>query len=172
MIVNPGKDKEATLYLSDFADEVRYIKLQTNDACMLEKIQKVLIDGDNVFISSLHSNSSRLLLFNSNGLFIKEIGLQGRGPGEFNTVLDFDLDRSNKIVYILDTPGNIYVYDYSGKYLKTIKSGSKPSKLLVSNNALYLFTAWPDYILNKGYAVQVRPLSDENTGGFLLSRKS
>jgi|WetSurMetagenome_2_1015567.scaffolds.fasta_scaffold126044_1 hypothetical protein len=171
VIVNPEKDKKTTLLLSDFADEVRYIKLQTSDVCMLEKISKVLTDGDNVFISTSYSNSSRLLFFKSDGLFIREIGQQGRGPGEFSAVLDFDIDRSEKKIFILDSSGNIYVYDYNGKYLQLIKSGTKPARILLSYNELYLFTAWPDYILNKGYAIKTLHLSNENMYGLKLSRK-
>jgi hypothetical protein len=171
VIVNPEKDKNTILLLSDYFNEIRYIKLQTSDACILEKISKVLTDGENVFISTLHSSSSRLLFFSSDGLFIREIGHQGRGPGEFSAVLDFDIDRSKKTIYILDTPGNILEYDYSGRFIKTHKSESRPSKILLAHDVLYLFTPWPNYILNKDHAVQTRQLSDENKVNYLINRK-
>jgi len=169
--INPDKDKEVTFLLSDFASNVKYIKLQTDETCMVAQIFKLLIDGENIFIESQYGVDSRLLRFTSEGDFVNEIGLPGRGPGEYSAVLDFTLNKSKKIIYILDTMGKILLYDYSGTYFNTIKLDSRPSNLLFYNDALFLFSAWPDYYLNKGYGIEIKQLSENKKDIYLLNRK-
>jgi len=169
--IDPGKDKDTNFLLSEIAKEVKYIKLETKDNCMISMIIKLLADENYVFIASHQGTVSRLFVFTAEGKFINEIGSPGRGPGEFSTVLDFTLNKSKKEVYILDTMGKILLYDYSGKYLNTIKLDTRPTSLLYSQEALYLFTAWPDYYLNKGYGIQIKHLSKNREDTYLLNRQ-
>jgi hypothetical protein len=169
--VSPNKDKEVNFLLSEIANQVNYIKLETNEKCMIARIKKLLFDKENVFIVTHQGAVSRLFLFTSDGKFVKEIGSQGIGPGEYSSVLDITLDKSKKMIYFLDTMGKVFKYDYSGKYLNTIKLDSRPESILFSNDALYLFTSWPDYYLNKGYGIQVKELSANKKDTYVLNRK-
>jgi len=169
--INPEKDKEVNFLLSEIAKQVKYIKLETNEKCVIAWIKKLLIDGENVFIASHQGVVSRLFLFSSDGKFINEIGSPGRGPGEFSTVLDFTLNKVKRIIYILDTSGKIFLYDYSGKYLNTLKLDTRPTSILYSNEALFLFTAWPDYGFNKGYGIEIKQLAGNKKDIFLLNRE-
>lgn len=87
--IDPEKDKDTNFLLSEIAREVKYVKLETKDNCMISMIMKLLTDGDYVFISSHQGAVSRLFVFTDEGIFLNEIGSPGRGPGEFSTVLDF-----------------------------------------------------------------------------------
>lgn len=169
--INPEKDTEVDFSLSEIASQIKYVKLETNEKCVIARIKKLLIDGEYVFIVSHQGMNSRLFLFTSAGKFVNEIGSTGRGPGQFSTVLDFTLDRSKKIIYILDTMGKIFSYDYSGKYMNTIKLDTRPESIACSNEALFLFTAWPDYYQNKGYAIEIKTIGGTPKDIFLLNRK-
>jgi hypothetical protein len=170
IFINPDKDKEIVFKLSEFCNNITYIKLQTNDKCVIAKISKVKLDGEYIFIISQNLAISRLFVFKSNGDFITEIGIPGRGPAEYSSVLDFTLDKARKIVYILDTMGKILQFDYSGKYIKSTKLKSNPTSILFVNNALILISAWPDYYLNNGYGIEVKNLTN-NESNYLLNRK-
>jgi|WetSurMetagenome_2_1015567.scaffolds.fasta_scaffold126541_2 hypothetical protein len=170
--INPRNDTEANFLLSDFAKAINYIKLQTSDLCVVSSISKILIDDEKIFVKSPFSSFYRLLLFSSDGTFLNEIGRSGRGPGEYATVLDFAIDRSRKIVYILDSMGKVLIYDYKGKYLDTILITSKPSGILFTDESLVLLSAWPDYYLNKGFAIQIKELSGSKNDVYLFNRKS
>jgi len=98
--------------LSDLAGDISYIPLETNDSCLLNRIAKVRIVNDNVFIS----DGTNLFQFALTGKFIRQIGRVGRGPGEHGRQISFAVDDVRREIYIFST--NIMnVYDLeSGMY--------------------------------------------------------
>jgi hypothetical protein len=172
IVIDPSKDKEKITYLSEIAKKVEYIKLETTSECNITKISKLIVSDSILLVSSPYTDYTRLLMFNVDGGFIREIGTYGRGPGEYITVLDFTVNKLEKLIYILDTMGKIFVYDYSGKYLKTINLDSRPTNILYNNEAIFLFNAWPDYYLNNGFGITIMPTGKDQKPIYLLNRKS
>lgn len=171
LAIDPAKDKESTFYLSEYASDVQYIKLETNDICLISEITKVLVVGEDVFLTSHQNGYTKLLRFSLEGKFINEIGKWGRGPGEYSTVLDFTVDRFGKSVYLLDTSGKILHFTYEGKMLDTYRLDAKPSSLIYFNSSLAFFSAWPDYYLNKGCGIQIIKVPGYTTDTLILNRK-
>ena len=64
--------------LSQIAESIQYIPLETNPRCILGKIRKVHLAGALIFVSDLKD----LSIFNTKGQFINRISKNGRGPGE------------------------------------------------------------------------------------------
>ena len=58
-------------------------------------------------------------MFDGKGKFVRRIGRQGQGPGEYSLVLSLDVDRENELIYLLDN-GKVNVYSLTGDYLKSI----------------------------------------------------
>jgi len=168
--VDPNKSLDKQLRLSEIASDIKYIKLETNDSCFIGEIKKAVLDDSYIFISSPYKDYTRLLMFSVNGKFIRNIGISGRGPGEYSDVMDFCLNRAEQIIYILDPLGKILSYNYSGKYLKTINLTCRPAGLLFFNNMLWLFSAWPDYYLNNGFCILVIPTDKKIGTTYLLNR--
>jgi hypothetical protein len=171
IIVNPKINKEINTPLSQLVKSAFYIKLEANPECLLPDIAKVLIDGSNLFVLNSHNDPDNLFLFNLEGKFIRSIGKSGRGPGEYLSILDIAINKIEKQVLILDSLGNLHIYSYDGKYIKTIKLTSRPSKIYFFNNYLYLYQAWPYYSNNNGYSLTILDWENQSIKTNLLSKK-
>ncbi len=102
------------LKLSDFAEKVEVIKL-ANDS-VLNGIEQLVVDKNgNLLIRDVERCFS-LQLYAPDGKLLCQVGKKGRGPGEYFSVDDIDID-SGKI--FLDASG-VMAYDMEGRYLSDI----------------------------------------------------
>ncbi|MGL5619690.1 MAG: 6-bladed beta-propeller [Tannerellaceae bacterium] len=105
--------KETRSLLSRFAEDIEFIPLETTNDCLLdEDFSKVVIDGDDIFVSDY----SQLIRFDRKGRIKNKIGRIGQGPGEYKKVWKFSVDTINKQVYIFDL-GFVKRFGYDGKFL-------------------------------------------------------
>lgn len=105
--------KEQQSLLSRLAEDIEFIPLETTNDCLLdEDLSKVVIDGDDVFVSDY----LQLVRFDRKGKIKNKIGRVGQGPGEYKQVWKFSVDTVNKQVYIFDL-GFIKRFGYDGKFL-------------------------------------------------------
>ena len=81
--------------LSSFGKALEYIPLETNSNCMIEKIQHITFSEDFMFIADY----TKILQFDRKGKFLKQIGANGRGPGEYLGITGFCIDPKNKRIY-------------------------------------------------------------------------
>jgi len=86
--------------LSEAISIKKYVPLETNDSCLLGQIIKIKYHDSCFYINSRFTDLYR---FSSDGIFMNSIGRHGRGPEEFQFVLDFDIITGNKQVEILCT---------------------------------------------------------------------
>jgi len=72
------------------------------------------------YIYIIDQNQSAIIKYSANGKFIKQIGRQGEGPGEFEMPHEFFYD--NKMLFIVDQ-GNrrVQILDSEGNYLSSFK---------------------------------------------------
>jgi hypothetical protein len=109
-------DQNASLPLSEIAEEITAIELELTDESVInpDYIQRVIISENEVFIATL----DRLFVFNKAGKFIRTIGSQGQGPGEYTKIHHLALDKKNKRLLITSYSGKIISYDLNGNFLK------------------------------------------------------
>lgn len=94
---------EDTLKTSYFADTVIYVPLETNIKSFVGNIRQLWVNDSIILISCY---DTKLLMFKTDGTFVGTIGKNGRGPGEYQGILHFDV--------ILDT---IYISDLGRRSL-------------------------------------------------------
>jgi hypothetical protein len=114
-------------YDSIFAD-ITTIPLETNENCLITKVEKVMFYGDKML---LRDQAKKLFVFNSNGKFLNEIAKQGRGPGEVLELRDFDIDSEGN-VYVLDFQ-KIHKYTIEGKFLQSYSFSFSPKDEILCN---------------------------------------
>lgn len=97
-------------------EKVTYVPLQVTDPnSIFSEISKVKFINDKIYIMDAVTQHY-LYVFDSSGHFIRKVGKQGKGPGEYLRLRDFDVDKE----------GNIYLYDLQQKRLLISDStGSK-----------------------------------------------
>ena len=114
---------------SDVVSNITYTPLQTNNKCFIRYISKALFTKDYILINN---NNKELYCFNYDGQFVKQIGREGRGPGEFNEIIDIAFNESLNNIYILSSNTQIDVFSLEGKYLKSLKIDSEAPGTIAS----------------------------------------
>lgn len=96
--------------LSDIADSVRFIALETTDSCLLGGYSGVLCVNER---GILIFGGEGLYFFRLDGTFVRNFGQIGRGPGEFNRIRGAYLGE--KAIYLLEGDRQkIIQYGYDG----------------------------------------------------------
>lgn len=96
-----SESESAFKALSDFAENIDYIPLQTTDRSLIGSfILKLLNIGNRIYIQN-SGLEGEILCFDVNGKFLFKINNRGRGPEEYDFVTDFDISSDNKILTIL-----------------------------------------------------------------------
>lgn len=114
---------ERDFKLSEIADSVRFIPLETTDASLMNRIQKggILKSSRYWFLYSYKN----VYQFTDEGKFVRTIGSRGNGPGQYTSAVCIDIDETLGHVYVLSPGKNINVYDMeTGTYLYTRKAPS------------------------------------------------
>jgi hypothetical protein len=105
---------EGILKLSDIGKGIDYIPLETNDNCLIRNINAIELSGSNIYVST----PGQLLLFDTTGSFIRRIGSEGNGPGEYNAIADIAVDSDDGSVYLISILGKkIMHFSIEGEFL-------------------------------------------------------
>lgn len=82
-----------------------------------DRPKDVALDADgNIYVSDIGNH--RILVFTSEGEFLREWGSQGNGPGQFNEPWGLAVDSERGFVYVADTWNHrIQKFDLEGKFL-------------------------------------------------------
>ena len=96
--------------------------------------------AENIYISDGYGNS-RVVKYDKNGRFIKDIGVKGTAPGQFDNPHSIAADSSGKI-YVADrNNGRIQVFDTDLTYLKSYDNVGFPWSLCITPGPhQYLFS--------------------------------
>ena len=110
--------KDTPFDLSKLSTSVKYIKLDTNDSCLIRNIKKIFYIDNQIIIGS----DDMILFFNEDGKLKNIVNQRGEGPEEYIGLSDFDICRNKGVISVLDTRGKkIMQYDLSGNFKKKIK---------------------------------------------------
>lgn len=124
------------LKISDLNGQLHFVQLETTEESLIDKIYHIQLDSNYLFVQ----DSRRLLQFNQNGTYIRQIGRKGKGPGEHGSRIRFALNESRNELYLLNSPGTIQIFDYiSGVYKRSFKVDFEVNKIEVFNDRIILF---------------------------------
>jgi hypothetical protein len=139
---------EDTLKTSYFADTVIYIPLETTAESFIDYIATLWMNDSVILINNLGGG---LLLFQQNGKFIRQIGKQGRGPGEYGDIHHFDVIRDT--IYISSTGRRGFLrYTLAGIFCDEIKLNYQPvyfSTTVDQKLVCYVHQEGKIYVYNK-----------------------
>lgn len=116
------------LKLSELVKNCELIPLETNDSSLYKRAWHIGI-SDNYL--AIHSRGQMpIKLFNRQGKFIRNIGKVGRGPGEFGTLYDIQLDETANKLYLLPfaRANKIIVYSLDNEILPAIPLAYQQTK--------------------------------------------
>lgn len=132
--------KEKTLEFSSLynAKKLSVLVLDTVKSALLGTIDKIGICDKCILI--LDKNiGKKLLAFDKQGKFLRQIGKMGQGPGEYSRISDFTYSQEENRVYVLDYYlQKIHVYDLStGEFIRSFPAHSNSYFIHYYNGSIY-----------------------------------
>lgn len=125
-----------TVNLSIIGKEISYIPFETTPECLIKSITKILVSDSYIFVSELN----RLLQFDKNGKFLRQIGSAGRGPEEYGYVNDFCIDDQKKEIYIISIYApKLWIFGFDGSFKNTINLSFRPAQIVIKDKNSLMF---------------------------------
>lgn len=135
ILIDPEK-VEASLDLSCiFTDKIDIIPLEVTEECLISEIKRLEYYKNKIFISD--GANARIFVFNIQGKFLKSIGRQGMGPGEYSYMGDFSFKGDS--IIIQDFWKNKYIaYDLSSEGYREIPCSMHHLEIVSFSDTSYL----------------------------------
>ena len=131
---------DSPLLASSMFKNVRTIILDDDEYAVIGQIDELQVFEDYLFIMD-KSKARKVFIYNKEGKFVRQIGSEGRGPGEYRDLEDFCLDTKKREIYLLDFSGKVLIYNFDdGKFIKSLNfdvSATNCYYISLSNNKLY-----------------------------------
>lgn len=103
-LMSPGGQQITNL--SDIADDIQYIPLETNPDALMRFVGSLKSGNDKFYINTVFE----LLVFDKTGKFLYKLDQHGRGPNEYVYLSDYDIKTEENLVIVL-TKGKLYFYN-------------------------------------------------------------
>ncbi|QIA06554.1 6-bladed beta-propeller [Draconibacterium halophilum] len=113
--IDLDKQLENEIPFSDVFEDIQIIQLETNKESLIQRVGKVQILNSKFYV--FDQDQSALLIFDSDGNFIKKIREIGRGPEEYSEITDFNLNKNREQIELLSPRGIIISYDLDGNFI-------------------------------------------------------
>jgi hypothetical protein len=142
-------EKSDKVNMSTLFDSITYIPLETTAEATISSIDKIEFEDSLFFILDKRANT--VWFYNSFGKYLHNIHKVGQGPGEYISICDFQYDRWNKSLFVLDRENRkIISYDIYGNIKNTINLIVTAEQFsLLGDNKILLYTRGRDIYMSK-----------------------
>lgn len=111
--------EEKTMSEFDFSSfKSRTIELKS-DLTSLENPVKVVFGNGRIYVLNDNMMSQNILVYSETGDFLKYLGANGRGPGEYLGISDFALDSEGNVLIADGVANKLIIYDNNLEYVST-----------------------------------------------------
>ena len=123
--------------LAELIKQYEIVPLETKQDALISEPTKIRVVNERIFI--FDEPAKRVLAFDSSGRFISVIGKKGKGPEEYGSLQDFEVDTDRDLLIFLDISQlAILEYDFDGKFLRKVSLNSYYYALGVGAGCFYL----------------------------------
>jgi hypothetical protein len=132
---------ETVNFLSDVAENIDYVPLETKQECLIGHIHNFSVTDNGKFY--VNQIGRGILAFDSTGKFLYKLDNEGRGPGEYGRIIDFDVSRDDKYLVILTLKSELNVFEIEEKSFNLLQNislkGPMPGNIdIVGKNNIVL----------------------------------
>jgi hypothetical protein len=136
--------KAKQLLLSEIVDSIDFVRLETIDNSLIQRIKKVSVSEHYLGILDDGLGSKTYKLFTRQGDFVRMIGSTGQGPSEYIFLSDAQIDESMGKIYLMSffNVNEILCYDLNGIAQASIPLGYKQldkPKFFISDDTIICF---------------------------------
>ncbi len=120
-LLSSPETESDTLKTSYFADTVIYIPLETTADNYIRRFKQLWMNDSVLLVNS----GDALFMFQRNGEFIRKVGRNGKGPGEYARIFNFEIIRDT--IYISSTAKKSFIkYTLNGTFCDEIQLNYQP----------------------------------------------
>ncbi len=143
-----SQTSDRKIKMSELYSALEYIKLETTPESLIAQVSKIIPLDTQLLI--VDKESSKILLFDVNGKFMRTIGSKGVGAGEFIEIEDVAVDKKGEEIFVLEHLGKrILIYDLKGNFANDIKTDFIAHEIeYLGNGSLACYC---DYSANETY---------------------
>jgi hypothetical protein len=98
-----SKPESTVKNLSDIAESINYIPLQTTEKSLIGPTILKILNIDSKFYIQKGGLEGEILCFDIDGKFLFNINKTGRGPEEYDFITDYDINSDNSVLTILSS---------------------------------------------------------------------
>ena len=123
--------------LSELAHTVRLVPLETKPESIMGYVGRLFVGKEYIILTS-GEGTMGLFLFTIDGKFVRKIGSQGKGPGEYSGIREISVIEDSTSVFV-SSSGKILEYSFEGQMRREIpvKRGLSNAKMLDANRVAY-----------------------------------
>ncbi len=122
----------------DVIKDIEFVPLEMTDESIVGKIYKIQLYKNYLIIYDRQTES--IFIFDNNGKYIRKISRKGRGPGEYNEIVDFCVHPKTGMITIACS-GKIITYSFDLKEFKEYNDVPYVAGIEQFNNGYYAITA-------------------------------
>lgn len=127
---------EAQVKISDLAENIRVIPLETNDSVLISGHPQLVAGKEDIVII----NEEEIHQFDSQGKHIRILAKKGKGPEEFMNPYGAKIDNQNRLFYLMVYPASLKIYNLrNGKFTGQKKTSPPIKKILDIRNDTLLY---------------------------------
>src|SRR5690606_32851591 len=124
--------------LDDFFAEPSYIPLQTTPESLIGSINRLYFFDGRIYV--LDKKQNAVLIFDQSGAFLSKVQRLGRGPGEYQSVMDFTIDRKQKhLLLYADRPYKLLTFEMDGTFLEETRLVGLFFNIAMANDRVQVF---------------------------------
>ena len=101
---------------SDYFDIDTIIQLETSEECLISRIEEIQLWDNNIYV--LDKESKRVYLFDKNGRFVKRISSIGKGPKEYISLADMDINENGLFLLVWKGDSKLMHYDLDLNFIE------------------------------------------------------
>ena len=138
LIIPVDVRQNSPVKLSEIAENIKKIELETSDECLVGRIMQVLCVDDRIYVSDAQGGT-RIHVFDLSGKFLFAINKRGQGPGEYLMINGITADTVNKHLYVASWGNKIIRYNLDdGSFIDELTNLSSES-ISFNNDFLHAF---------------------------------
>lgn len=134
--IDLDKKVQKKILFSSFVDSISYIPLETNEDCLIGKIQDIILSDSIIFV--LNDEQNTIFQFNQKGKFIRKIAKVGSGPSEYNIINQITYNAKRQSISLASS--KIIEYDLYGNLKNEFTPPFHISDLYQFDNGDYLLS--------------------------------
>jgi hypothetical protein len=150
--------QEQDLFLSDYATDIKYIRLETNDESLISKITKIVFFDRYCLI--LDRAQEQIFIFDTLGNYSHKINNIGQGPGEHVCINDFAVLADSTICISDVCFGKLLRYSFFGKLLNETRVSQRPNRMgALDGKYPVLMSVYGKRVLNDHFVLSIHDKS-------------